>query len=183
MAINRIQSIILGDDLVPRLSFANANDMRNAIIRIAQDQAPPEYNEDGVNVNENVPLSTWVINNAANKNEDECRALFQPVIDTIRAEEMTSRKLYPAGTIWHVVDEEKGIDGGAVMKPPHAFSEIVIGSRMFINHVPHKYSEAADPTLPLPKKTEKDRVIDKKEAEKIQKRTFFKSALLATQES
>mmetsp|Transcript_16285 Transcript_16285/g.20888 ORF Transcript_16285/g.20888 Transcript_16285/m.20888 type:complete len:557 (+) Transcript_16285:144-1814(+) len=121
MATSRIQSIILGDDLVPRLSLSNAHDMRNAVIRIAKDQAPPCTDKDGNNVNEGVPLSKWILKQAETKSAEECKALFQPIMNTLRDEEMTNPKLYPAGTIWHVIDEEKGIDGGAVLKPPHAF--------------------------------------------------------------
>lgn len=75
-------------------------------------------------------------------------------MDTLRKEEMTSEKLYPAGKIWHVIDPEKGINGGAIIRAPTAFSEIQLSNTMFIHHVPNHYAHACDPIVPLRSKHE-----------------------------
>lgn len=160
VAKKRITSITLCDDVVARLSYAAVKDMRDAIVRLAQDDAPPEMDEKGNNKNAKLSLAKWIIKNAESKPKGECRALFKPIMETLRAETMVNEKLYPAGVLWHVIDDKKGIDGGAVLKRPTEFSEIEIGPTMFLYHVPNFYAHTVDPNLPLPQQQQAEGNLD-----------------------
>lgn len=174
VAKKRITSIALTDDVVCRLSYSAVKDLRDAILRLTQDDAPPKMDGNGNNVNAKLSLAQWVIREAESKTRGECRDLFQPIMDTLRRETMINPKLYPCGNLWHVVDADKGMNGGAMLKRASTFGEIQFGNTMFLYHVPGFYAHAFDPNLPLQEATRAESTLD----EAIQKQiTRMKTTL------
>lgn len=104
--------------MVPRFGIGTSQDLRQALARLAQDR-----------------LAIQVLQMASLGGEDY-EADLSSLAEKIQREEMTSDKLYPAGTLIHVEGERAEVVNNK------KFDQILLSDGMFSSHMPGCYMEA-----------------------------------------
>ena len=146
-------SVVLGDDIICRLSMGHVEDLRNAVTALA---AEPQ-------------LCSRVIAAVGPPPEDEGPASPLPLVDGVRWEEaedvvpsehadwvlalrnslhacMQSERLYPPGRIlWmpaQLATDSEVVAAGACWVDNECFCEVALSSTLFATHLPHAYELA-----------------------------------------
>lgn len=122
---NFITSVILGDDLVPRLSLATAHDLRDAMLHLHR---PQDYNlDDSFKIDEVLA--------AAERGETERLAQSYTRLRSLAC--TSPGRLYPPGQL---VQLRAGTRPQLV--GPQAFDELIVSRDMAAAHMPHRYLAA-----------------------------------------
>ena len=123
-----IKSIVFRDDLVPRLCFGSASDVRGRILKIQvlRRESPDEYNNLLSLIKEEKEIG-----NAA--------ALYK----LLEPDEEPQMRLYPAGTIYYSSHDENAEYRVRVLRhvPQEFLAEILLSVSMLSDHMPQAYAK------------------------------------------
>jgi len=137
---NTITSVVLNDDIVPRLSFGSLEDLKHVITHLLSQTDSNtarlfQFLSAGNNLGQSLTkrLSTYF----------HC----DPKPDLGTKNIVLSPRLYPAGTVYHIFNSEN--KNGLNVKynkieesDPSLFGDIVISHSMFMDHMPDAYENA-----------------------------------------
>ena len=126
-----IKSVVVKDDLVPRLCHGSAWDIRGRILQI--------QNLRETNVREYVNL-TNIVNREDGLSKQNALSLYK----LLDPEEEPKIRMYPAGTIYYV----NPLNGNGEWKMTELLSteflgDILLSGTMFTNHLPQQYAKIA----------------------------------------
>jgi len=162
----RITSIVLGDDIVPRLSLGSMSDLRNSIAYVATHKVKGD--------SKGRTISKFV-HDAVKSGTDEARLKksFSALLKNIRSQQHVHDKLYPAGMVWHIPSLDVGF-AGAKRRPTKEFGEIILSPGMLDAHLPQRYAYACCDKLPL---SQVDAVKARNEEKRRSKSKSFRKSI------
>jgi len=130
-----VTSYVVGDDLIPRLSYGSVEDLKRKMVKIL-DQESSFINRMG----KVIITGGGVFGDSAMKKIEK----ILQIEDSVKMESLgdtqgsPSNKLWIAGKVYHIYKNEDAtyeIEESA----PSLFSELKISSRMFLDHMPDHY--------------------------------------------
>ena len=126
-----IKSVVVKDDIVPRLCHGSAWDIRGRILKIQhlRDTNASEYNN-----------LTDMVNRDSGISKQNALALYK----LLDPEEESKRRLYPAGRIYYV--DPSNQDGKwkiTELLATEFLGDILLSGTMFSNHLPQAYVKIA----------------------------------------
>ena len=126
-----IKSVVVKDDMVPRLCHGSAWDIRGRILKIQHLRE--------TNAREYQILSDMINGGSGITKQD---ALLQ--YKRLDPEEEPKRRLYPAGTIYYVdAINSQGQLKLTQLSDPEFLGDILLSGTMFTNHLPQEYAKLA----------------------------------------
>jgi len=128
-------SVVLGDDLVPRLSQATATDLREAMLCL--------YNPNAFGLSQ--AFSTAEVQLAADRAEHDRLAASHGVIHGVAC--TSPGRLFPAGWVVQIAEGEVREMDREIL------SELLVGPDMATSHMPHRYVAAIKEIAPMPSAT------------------------------
>lgn len=127
-AKKRIHNLVLGDDVVPRLSMGSFVDLRDSIAYCARNGLTSLILEIFKDVH----------------TEEKLVDLLRPYYEEIVEATHINFKLYPPGNMWYIPQMSETVDD-AMLVPNTKFGTIILSSRMFVSHLPNYYAHTCIP--------------------------------------
>ncbi|XP_006813555.1 diacylglycerol lipase-beta-like [Saccoglossus kowalevskii] len=152
-----ITSVVVGKDVIPRLSIQTMEDMRQKILRVLRNNTQPKYQillggcwYTACGLPERMPAPTEDVESGPHMNQpllDErtattgSRPRNYTTDDSQATDSSANTPLFPPGQIIHIVEDTPGSWCGepvysATWAGADTFSNIVISGRMVIDHMP-----------------------------------------------